>query len=86
MESNRCVGCQWRTPIKMDGRGILCLQKDGKCPDWAVKWALRYGNTSRQAQLWACEQLGEPKRSRWSHTPKPRESMTDEELLETMRL
>ena len=42
MESNRCVGCQWRTPIKMGGQGIICRQHDGKCPDWAIQWALRY--------------------------------------------
>jgi hypothetical protein len=68
MESNRCVGCKWRTPAKLGGQGIVCFQKDGKCPDWAIKWALNYGKT------W------------WNHTPRPRKSMTDEELLETMRL
>lgn len=39
---NRCIGCQWRTPLKFGGQGIICLQKDGKCPDWAVNWALWY--------------------------------------------
>ena len=39
---NRCIGCQWRTPQRFGGQGIICSQKDGKCPDWAVTWALRY--------------------------------------------
>lgn len=39
---NRCVGCRWRTPQKYGGEGILCLQNDGKCPQWAVQWALAY--------------------------------------------
>ena len=43
MESNRCVGCQWRVPVKMGGQGIICHQHDGKCPNWAIKWAIRYG-------------------------------------------
>jgi len=39
---DRCVGCKWRTPIEFGGQGILCFEKDGKCPDWAIKWALHY--------------------------------------------
>ena len=38
----RCIGCQWHTPQKMGGQGIICTQHDGKCPEWAVQWALRY--------------------------------------------
>ena len=44
---NRCVGCQWRTPQKFGGKGILCLQKDGKCPQWAIDWALRYSKNGQ---------------------------------------
>ena len=39
---NRCVGCQWRTPKEFGGQGIICLQKDGKCPEWVIKWTLSY--------------------------------------------
>ncbi len=39
---NRCIGCQWRTPREDGGKGIRCFQNDGKCPDWVIKWALRY--------------------------------------------
>ena len=68
MESNRCVGCQWRTPVKLGGQGFICHQHDGKCPEWAVKWALRYGKV------------------RWNHSTDSRKSLTEEELLEAMRL
>ena len=36
----------------MGGEGILCFQKDGKCPQWAIQAALRYprqGDTPRRA-------------------------------------
>ncbi len=39
---NRCTGCRWRTPKKFNGEGIFCFQKDGTCPEWAIKWALAY--------------------------------------------
>ena len=39
---NRCVGCKWRTPHEFGGQGIMCLQDNGKCPNWAIQWALRY--------------------------------------------
>ena len=42
MTGNRCTGCGWRIPIRFGGRGIMCLQKDGQCPQWAVLWAQRY--------------------------------------------
>jgi len=37
---NQCVGCQWRVPREMGGRGIICLPSENgdKCPDWATKW------------------------------------------------
>lgn len=43
MANQRCTGCKWRTPHRLGGQGTICLQKDGKCPEWAIKWALRYG-------------------------------------------
>jgi len=44
---DRCVGCKWRVPIELGGQGIICTQKNGECPDWAIQWALRYrGNSS----------------------------------------
>ena len=42
MGNNRCIGCRWRTPHKYGGDGLRCFQNDGKCPEWAVLWALRY--------------------------------------------
>ena len=39
---DRCIGCRWRTPKKFGGDGILCFQKDGKCPTNIIQWALRY--------------------------------------------
>lgn len=39
---SRCIGCRYRTPRKLGGDGILCLQKDGKCPSWVIQWALSY--------------------------------------------
>lgn len=39
---SRCVGCKWRTPLKLGGQGIVCTQKNGTCPDWAIQWALQY--------------------------------------------
>lgn len=38
----RCIGCRYHIPKELDGEGILCLQKDGKCPDWVIQWALNY--------------------------------------------
>ena len=43
---DRCVGCKWRTPRQFGGQGIMCFQKDGSCPDWAIKWALQYTSKS----------------------------------------
>lgn len=40
---DRCTGCEWRIPLKLGGQGIVCFQKNGKCPRWAVDWALKYG-------------------------------------------
>uniref|UniRef100_A0A6M3JEI0 Uncharacterized protein n=1 Tax=viral metagenome TaxID=1070528 RepID=A0A6M3JEI0_9ZZZZ len=37
---NRCIGCRWHIPKKYGGQGIICLAKDGKCPDWAVQGAM----------------------------------------------
>ena len=45
MDSKRCIGCQWRTPIRFGGQGIVCRLKDDQCPDWAIKWAIRYGKS-----------------------------------------
>lgn len=39
---DRCIGCRWRIPRKMGGDGIICFQKDGKCPTNLILWALRY--------------------------------------------
>lgn len=39
---SRCTGCRWRTPYEFGGQGMLCLQKNGKCPEWVIKWAVRF--------------------------------------------
>lgn len=53
---NRCIGCRWHTPRKYGGEGILChssplTNSDNTtpihCPDWVVKWNLRYGGLKR---------------------------------------
>ena len=62
----RCIGCQWRIPIKLGGAGIVCTQNDRSCPEWAVIWALRYTKNK----------FGKQRKS----------FVTDEELLEAMRL
>ncbi len=38
----RCAGCRWHTPQKFGGEGFICSQKNGKCPEWAIKWAINY--------------------------------------------
>lgn len=47
MDTKRCIGCRWHMPHKADdvetgGQGMLCQQKNGKCPKWVVKWSIRY--------------------------------------------
>lgn len=51
MNNDRCTGCRWRTPKKLGGEGILCLQKDGQCPEWAIKWAINYTKNSHGKRI-----------------------------------
>lgn len=46
----RCTGCRWRTPKSLGGDGILCFNKNGECPSWAVKWATRYQIDNRKGR------------------------------------
>ena len=54
----RCTGCRWRIPIKLGGEGIRCLQKNGSCPEWAIKWALYYtkNNHGKPIKSFTCDE------------------------------
>lgn len=71
MTYNRCTGCRYRMPQRLGGYGVLCLQDNGKCPNWVVNSALEHG----LQPLVDTGKLTDKVRAEW-----------DEKLLEILRM